>query len=121
MRAIGQKNTKPELIVRRLLYQHGYRYRLHRKDLPGCPDLVFPGRRAVIFVHGCFWHGHECSVGHRPKSNQSYWNAKIEKNKARDKKKSEALTNLGWRVIEVWECETRTPLDLEAKLKDFLR
>ena len=106
MRAVKSKNTKPEMIVRKTLHALGYRYRLNVKTLPGSPDLVFPKYRAVIFVHGCFWHGHACKRGARlPKTNQDYWRKKIARNVARDAKNSEALRALGWRVITLWECE----------------
>lgn len=106
MRAVKGRNTKPELIVRSALHRSGFRFRLHRKDLPGNPDLVFPGRRKVIFVHGCFWHGHDCKRGARaPKHNAGYWRAKIERNRARDQRNQEALKAAGWKVGIVWECE----------------
>ena len=106
MRAVKGHDTTPELIVRRLLYGKGYRYRLHCKDLPGKPDLVFRGRRKVIFVHGCFWHGHGCARGNRvPKSNTNYWTAKISRNGVRDAVTKERLRELGWKVSIVWECE----------------
>lgn len=109
MRAVKSKNTKPEMIVRKALHALGYRYRLNVKTLPGSPDLVFPKYRAVIFVHGCFWHGHACKRGARlPKTNQDYWRKKIARNMARDAKNSEALRALGWRVITLWECELKS-------------
>lgn len=121
MRAIHSKDTAPELTVRRLVYRLGYRYRLHARSLPGCPDLVFPGRRQLIFVHGCFWHGHSCKEGVRePKSNQPYWREKIVKNKARDVRQLEELGLSGWRVLVVWECETSDRGSLEEKIQRFL-
>lgn len=106
MRAVKGKDTGPELKLRKALFALGYRYRLNAKDLPGKPDLVFPKHRTVIFVHGCFWHGHRCKRGARvPKSNRAYWTKKIAGNKARDKKNRKALEALGWRVITVWECK----------------
>ena len=106
MRAIRSKDMKPELAVRRLAHAMGYRYRLHRKDLLGKPDMVFPCRRAVIFVHGCFWHRHKgCSIATTPKSNTAYWIDKFEQNKVRDQKVKKKLQTLGWRVFVVWECE----------------
>ncbi|WP_269768820.1 very short patch repair endonuclease [Burkholderia ubonensis] len=113
MRAIRSKDTKPELIVRRLFCQLGYKgYRLHRADLPGRPDIVFVGKRKAIFVHGCFWHGHNCSVGSRkPRVNVAYWNSKIERNRIRDKECCIELAKLGWSVLVIWECEMR---DLSA-------
>ena len=106
MRAVKDRDTKPELFVRSQLHRAGYRFRLHRKTLPGRPDLTFPGRRKVIFVHGCFWHGHDCKRGARsPKNNAEYWRAKIDRNRARDERNREALSDDGWKVAIVWECE----------------
>lgn len=106
MRAVKSKDTKPEIAVRKALFALGYRYRLNVKDLPGKPDLVFPKYRAVIFVHGCFWHGHDCKRGARtPKTNTAYWTSKIARNKARDKNNAAALRKLGWRVITLWACK----------------
>jgi DNA mismatch endonuclease (patch repair protein) len=106
MRAVKGKDTGPEIRLRKALFALGYRYRLNVKDLPGKPDLVFPKHRSVVFVHGCFWHGHQCKRGARvPKSNRAYWTEKIARNKARDKKNKQALEALGWRVITVWECK----------------
>lgn len=120
MRAVKSKNTSPELVVRRLLHSLGYRYRLHRTDLPGSPDIVLGPRRTVIFVHGCFWHGHDCKRGARqPKHNAKYWQAKIARNIARDASAQNALLTLGWRVMTVWECETAST-DLKTRIKDFL-
>ena len=108
MRAIKSTNTKPEIALRKALHRLGFRYRLNVKDLPGKPDLVFPKYGAVIFVHGCFWHGHRCKRGNRtPKTNRAYWTEKIARNKARDKKNKAALKRLGWRVITVWECQLK--------------
>lgn len=122
MRAIRNKDTIPELAVRRLVHSMGFRFRLHRAELPGKPDLVFGPRRKVIFVHGCYWHGHGCKVGGSgAKSNQSYWRPKISNNKARDKKRLAELKQLGWSVIVVWECETRKAREkLKSKLLRFL-
>jgi DNA mismatch endonuclease (patch repair protein) len=120
MRAVKSKDTKPEWTVRRLLHAVGYRYRLHGKALPGKPDLVFAGRRKVIFVHGCFWHGHDCARGARqPKTNAGYWSAKIARNRDRDRAHLAALRAQGWQVRFVWECEIKKP-GLLAKLKRFL-
>ena len=114
-------NTKPELAVRSLLHALGYRFRLHRKDLPGTPDIVLPARSAVIFVHGCLWHGHSgCKAAARPTSNQEYWNRKIDGNIARDKRNKAELRRLGWRVLVVWECRLKAA-GLEARLHRFLR
>ena len=108
MRAVKAKNTAPELIVRRILHAAGYRYRLHDKRLPGKPDLVFPSRRKVIFVHGCFWHGHGCKRGNRlPKRNAAYWRDKIKRNQRRDRVQLVALREAGWRSLVLWECELR--------------
>lgn len=121
MRAVHSKNTTPELTLRRLLHRAGYRFRLHRKDLPGSPDLVFPGRRAVVFVHGCFWHGHKCKRGARaPKSNVDYWSAKITRNIARDARSLEALQAAGWRAAIVWECELKDAQAVLARIAVFL-
>lgn len=116
MSKIGPRDTKPELAVRSLLHRLGYRFRLHRKDLPGTPDLVLPRHGVVVFVHGCFWHGHRCKVDKMPKSRTDYWGPKIEANKARDARKRSELRRLGWRVIEVWECELKRPDTLARRL-----
>ena len=123
MRRIRGKNTRPEMTVRSLLRSLGYPgYRLHRGNLPGKPDIAYVGRRKAIIVNGCFWHGHECKKGSRkPKSNQDYWLQKIKKNKDRDIKNQEALLNLGWRFLIVWECEINVVERLSSKLQEFLR
>lgn len=124
MRAVKSKDTTPEMIVRKAAHVLGFRYRLHRRDLPGNPDLVFPIRRKVIFVNGCFWHGHDCARGSRePKTNVDYWRAKIARNVARDRCNLKALADTGWRVLTVWECETKKAEKelLKRKLQDFLR
>lgn len=118
MRAVKQKDTGPELLLRRALHRLGYRYRVHAKGLPGRPDLVFPSRRKVIFVHGCFWHGHDCSKGHLPKSRSEYWIPKIEANKARDERVISELKRDGWDVMVIWQCETK---ELEAVLTEAVR
>lgn len=121
MRAVKSKDTAPEMTVRRLTHAMGYRYRLHRKDLPGKPDLVFPARRKIIFVNGCFWHGHECRRGARtPKANYNYWRAKIERNRLRDIKVRTALSDAGWDVLTIWECEIRELSVLRKKISRFL-
>lgn len=122
MAAIKGKDTAPEMLVRRLLHKAGYRYRLHRRDLPGRPDMVFPGRRAVIFVHGCFWHQHDATeCGARPpKSNRDYWLTKLRRNVERDAKNVEALIAAGWRVLVVWECEVCDEEVLKQRLINFL-
>lgn len=123
MARVRSKNTRPELTVRRLVHRMGYRYRLHRKDLPGCPDLVFPSLRKVVFVHGCFWHQHpnpECTLARMPKSRPEFWRPKLEGNRQRDSRQQEQLLDLGWRFLVVWECETRDMPRLAAKLSLFL-
>ena len=105
MRRVRSRDTKPELLVRRILRAAGIGYRLGGRGLPGRPDVVMQGRRIAVFVHGCFWHGHDCRRGaRRPKANADYWLAKVERNRARDARNIAALTSLGWRVIVVWEC-----------------
>jgi len=121
MRAVKGRDTGLEMIVRRLAHGMGYRYRLHRKDLPGKPDLVFPGRRKVIFVHGCFWHQHDCPRGARaPKSSRDYWIPKLERNKQRDAENEARLRELGWVVLVIWECETKDRDALGARIRAFL-
>ena len=122
MARIKSKNTEPELAVRRLLHGLGYRYRLHRKDLPGRPDLVFPSRRKVVFVNGCFWHGHEkCSRAHLPASNKNYWTAKLKRNKERDERNLALLNEGGWMVMVIWECELSNLNAVAQKLIAFLK
>ncbi|AJQ84923.1 DNA mismatch endonuclease Vsr [Xanthomonas oryzae pv. oryzae] len=120
MQQVRSKNTRPEKAVRSLLHSIGYRFRLHRKDLPGTPDIVFPSRRLVLFVHGCFWHGHGCRIGQLPKSRLDYWSPKIEANRARDQRKEAALAAEGWRVAVVWQCELSDLGALEARLRNIL-
>lgn len=121
MRQVHSEDTKPEMRVRRLTHRMGYRYRLHRKDLPGKPDLVFPGRKKIIFVHGCFWHGHDCPAGRKiPKTNQEYWINKLNRNKARDQANIAQLKALGWDVLVIWECETRDEQALAERIQHFL-
>lgn len=122
MRLVKSQDTHPEIVVRKICRDLGHRgYRLHRKDLPGKPDIAFIGRKVVVFVHGCFWHGHDCS-GHvrLPKSNQDYWLPKISRNKTRDAENMAVLTGNGWRVLVVWECETKRMSELTSKLSGFL-
>lgn len=108
MSGIQGKNTKPELTVRRMLFASGYRFRLHRRDLPGAPDIVMPGRKVAIFVHGCFWHMHQgCRFAKMPATRPEFWKAKLEANVERDRRAVEKLRALGWRVLCVWECSTR--------------
>jgi len=121
MRQVKSEDTSPERLVRSLLHRLGYRFRLHRRDLPGSPDIVFPGRKKAIFVHGCFWHGHSCPRGARiPKTNTDYWLKKIAKNKERDRRRLEELRDLGWDVLVVWECETKNIDALRSRLERFL-
>ncbi len=121
MRAVKDRDTKPEMMVRRMIHGMGYRYRLHRKDLPGKPDLVFPARMKIIFVNGCFWHGHHCRRGARtPKTNRKYWIEKIDKNKARDRKSRKALSKLGWSVLTLWECDLKNTEAVQKKVVRFL-
>ena len=118
MARVRDKNTKPEMIVRRALWAAGLRYRLHAKGLPGRPDIVFPSRRIVVFVHGCFWHGHEGCPRHRiPKSRVEWWTAKIERNKERDREVFTALTEAGWTPLILWECEAEIP----SNVADLIR
>jgi DNA mismatch endonuclease (patch repair protein) len=118
MRQVKGKGTAPELRVRRLLWAMGLRYRLHRRDLPGAPDIVLPGRRLAVFVHGCFWHGHDCARGARtPKQNRDYWTAKIARNRSRDERSQAGLRALGWTALVVWECELKDEAALKAKLE----
>ncbi len=121
MRAVKSRDTTPEMIVRRAVYAMGKRYRLRRDDLPGKPDLTFPRLRKIIFVHGCFWHGHDCKRGDRPpKDNAEYWLKKISRNKERDAKSQAALRSMGWDVLVIWECELKDLAALSDKLKGFL-
>src|SRR5271166_3942702 len=121
MQAVKSKDTAPELTVRRLAHGMGYRYRLHRKDLPGKPDMVFPGCRKVIFIHSCFWHGHECRRGNRiPEGNRDYWLKKIARNKERDQAAATALKALGWKVRIFWECEIKDQDMVVKNLQRFL-
>lgn len=120
MQSVQTKDTGPELTVRRALFAAGYRFRLHRRDLPGSPDIVLPGRRKAIFVHGCFWHGHGCSKGRAPKSREEYWLPKIAANRERDRRNIAALEAIGWSVRVVWQCELRDPRTLMDSLGIFL-
>lgn len=120
MSRVRSKDTKPEMIVRRLAHRLGYRFRLHSKHLPGHPDLVFASRRKVIFVHGCFWHRHDCSAAALPTSNREYWQAKQNRNAKRDKRSAANLKQLGWSVLIVWECEMKDRDKLTNRLLRFL-
>ncbi|RKX59739.1 MAG: very short patch repair endonuclease [Thermodesulfobacteriota bacterium] len=121
MSRVSGKNTKPEIAVRSLLHNLGYRFRLHRKDLPGKPDITLPKHKKVIFVHGCFWHGHtDCSRSKRPSTNEEFWREKLDKNIERDKASVKALEQLGWGVLTVWTCEVKDKDKLKTKLLSFL-
>lgn len=120
MAAVRSKNTRPEMLVRRLVHALGYRYRLHRKDLPGKPDLVFRPKKKVIFVHGCFWHQHGCTASHLPKSNTDYWTPKLNRNRARDAEHLEMLRIGGWECLVIWECELSKKDNLENIIREFL-
>jgi DNA mismatch endonuclease (patch repair protein) len=118
MSLVRAKNTKPEMIVRRLVHSLGYRYALHKREMRGAPDLVFPSRRAVIFVHGCFWHRH-ANCGRVPKSRLDYWLPKLERNKERDQVNIKTLRREGWRVLVIWECQIRDK-NLARRINAFL-
>lgn len=121
MARIRGRDTKPEIAVRKLVHRLGYRFRLHRRDLPGTPDLVFPALRRVIFVHGCFWHRHpHCRFAYEPKSNVKFWRAKFAANTARDERARGELRQMGWDVLIIWECEVTDPEALAATLKGYL-
>lgn len=123
MSLIRAKDTGPEMVVRRLLHSMGYRYRLHDRRLPGCPDLVFHSRRKAIFVHGCFWHRHNdstCKLARLPKSRSEFWIPKLETNAARDQKNQGKLRELGWDVLVIWECQIKDRTLLSAKIESFL-
>lgn len=116
MSRIRSANTKPEIKVRSMLHRMGCRFRLHVRDLPGTPDVVLPARGAVVFVHGCFWHGHRCKRGKMSKSRVEYWDAKIHQNRRRDTLTRRSLRRLGWKVVVVWECDLKRPADLADRL-----
>ena len=122
MQGIHTKNTTPEIKLRSLLHRNGFRFRLNRKDLPGKPDIVLPKYNKVIFVHGCFWHGHNCKRGHRPSTNVEFWNKKLDSNILRDQNTIERLVELGWKSMVVWECEIKkkTEDELLLRIKKFL-
>lgn len=120
MAAIRSRDTSPEHVVRSTLRKMGIPFRLHVRKLPGCPDIVLPQRRVALFVHGCFWHAHRCKIGRRiPKTNVAYWIAKRARNKQRDGRSRRALRRAGWRVLTIWECETRQVARISEKLRDF--
>jgi DNA mismatch endonuclease, patch repair protein len=121
MSRIRSADTKPEMVVRSLMHRLGYRFRLHRRDMPGRPDIVLPRHRKVVLVHGCFWHSHGCSVGGTgPKSNRGYWQPKLERNIARDRDNQQKLADQGWSILVVWECWTRDKETLKEQLRHFL-
>jgi DNA mismatch endonuclease, patch repair protein len=120
MARVRGKDTAPEMLVRRLVYSMGYRYRLHDRSLPGTPDLVFRKFRKLIFVHGCFWHGHECPRGSLPSTNIDFWHNKISKNRQRDESSQKQLRKLGWKVLTVWECKMKNKSRLKKRLSQFL-
>ena len=121
MSRVRSKGSRPEMAVRRLLFSLGYRYRLHRKDLPGCPDIVFGKRRKVIFVHGCFWHRHQgCALARLPKSRLDFWIPKLEGNRTRDETNRGRLEDQGWQVLTVWECELGDAERLVGVMRRFL-
>jgi DNA mismatch endonuclease (patch repair protein) len=123
MRLIRSIDTKPEMLVRRLVHSLGYRYRLHKRDLPGTPDLVFGSRQKVIFVHGCFWHRHlakSCGIAHLPKSRLEYWEPKLERNRERDRRIKSELIKRGWEVLTVWECQLKNLASVSRRVRTFL-
>ena len=123
MGLVRSKDTKPELRVRSIVHRAGYRFRLHRRDLPGSPDLVFPSRKKVIFVHGCFWHAHpnpNCKRARIPKTRVEFWKDKFSKNRARDAKTLDELRSLGWKALTLWECELTSDAVIEKRVREFL-
>ncbi len=121
MARIRSKDTKPERVVRSILHGLGFRFRVHRNDLPGKPDIVLPQHGKIVLVHGCFWHGHSCILASKPKSNQTYWKGKIKTNRSRDRRVKRNLIKQGWVVLELWECEIRKETGLAKKLEVFMR
>jgi DNA mismatch endonuclease (patch repair protein) len=121
MGRVKGRDTKPEMLVRSLIHRMGFRFRVHRRDLPGNPDIVLPRHHKVIFVHGCFWHGHPgCLRSKRPTTNQPFWDRKLDGNLQRDKRFQEELFSMGWKVLVIWQCETKVPDNLMKKLERFL-
>ena len=123
MSRVRSEDTKPEKIIRSLLFRQGYRFRLHRKDLPGTPDLVLPKFRTVVFIHGCFWHQHPdpyCPLARLPKSNLDFWGPKLETNRRRDERNLALLAKLGWNALEIWECLTKDREELQVRIREFL-
>lgn len=119
MAAVGSRNTKPELVVRHVLHSMGLRFRLHQTALPGSPDIVLKRHRTVILVHGCFWHGHSCARGRPPATRLDFWLPKLEGNRARDRRQARHLRGLGWRVLTVWECQTKDLATLNRRLARY--
>ena len=120
MRRVKSKNTGPEMLVRRLVHAMGFRYRLHRRDLPGRPDIVFASRRKIIFVHGCFWHAHGCALDRPPKSRREFWGPKLSNNRKRDQENARKLTEKSWDVLTIWQCETRDTDALGRRIALFM-
>lgn len=121
MSRVRSRNSRPEMLVRKLVFALGYRYRLHQRNLPGCPDLVFRPRHKVIFVHGCFWHRHaRCALARMPKSRLDFWKPKLEGNKQRDKRNKRTLARAGWKALTIWECQLRDIERLTLKIRRFL-
>jgi len=120
MQSVKTKDTGPEKTVRQALFRAGYRFRLHRRDLPGSPDIVFPGSKKAVFVHGCFWHGHDCPKGRGSKSRQDYWGPKLEANKERDARNLRDLKALGWGTLTIWQCELNDMDNVLKRLGNFL-
>ena len=121
MGRVKSRNTKPEMLVRSMIHRMGFRFRLHKKDLPGNPDIVLSRHKKIVFVHGCFWHGHEgCPRSKRPATHAEFWNKKLDQNMERDKRFQRLLKEAGWNVLVVWQCETRKPDELLRKLERFL-
>ncbi|MCB0551992.1 MAG: DNA mismatch endonuclease Vsr [Phaeodactylibacter sp.] len=121
MKRVKSSNTRPEMLIRKYLFSKGYRYRLHKKDIPGKPDLIFPAKKKIIFINGCFWHGHDCKRGARiPKANREYWLKKIGRNVERDKENFSKLKELGYKVAVIWECEMKDFQAIAEKLATFL-
>lgn len=120
MARVKQKDTAPEMVVRRTLHRLGYRFRLHIQNLPGKPDIVLPRHSKIFFVHGCFWHGHDCPRGKRPATNRDFWDAKLDKNLERDRINEEALRSLGWTVHVIWGCEVQDCVTLEQRILDLM-
>lgn len=121
MGSVRTRDTAPELIVRQILHAEGFRFRLHRPDMPGKPDIILPKHRAIVFVHGCFWHAHDCYRGAAPTSNTDFWAKKRQSNIERDRLQQQQLQSLGWRVLVIWECETKDREQLRFRLRHFLQ